>query len=91
MGRKRGSFGLVLLIVVMAVVLLLVARSWKAAAPSLAETMRARPEAARAAGGDTAETGPAGDSPRGLPGVGEMKRATDRHADQVQEALAEAR
>lgn len=91
MSRKSGRFGLVLLVVVMAVVLLLVARNWQAAAPRLAETLRARPDGARAAGGDTAETGTAGDSLRTLPGVGEMKRATERHADQVQEALAEDR
>ena len=91
MSRKSDRSGLVLLVIVMAIVLLLVARTWQAAAPRLTETMRGRPEAARPAGGDAAEAGPAGDSPRALPGVGTMKRATDRHADQVQEALAEAR
>jgi len=89
MGRKSGSFGLVLLVVVMAVVLLLVARNWQTAAPRLSETMRARPETARAPTRDADATGDAGDSPRALPGVGTMKRATDRHADQVQETLAE--
>lgn len=91
MSRKYGRSGLALLAVVMAIVLLLVARNWQAATPRLAETMRARPEAAREAGGDAAESGPVGGSSRALPGVGAMKRAADRHADQVQEALAEAR
>jgi len=90
MSRRSGSFGLVLLVVVMAVVLLLVARSWKAAAPHLAETIHARPEVARVPASDADATGDAGDSPRALPGVGEMRRATGRHADQVQEALAES-
>ena len=89
--KKSGSFGLVLLVAVIAIILLLVAKNWQAAAPRLAETMRARPEAARADGADPAGAGDAGDSPQALPGVGDMKRATDRHADQVQEALAEAR
>jgi len=89
--KKRGSSGLVLLVVVMAIVLLLVAKNWKAAAPRLAETMRAQPQAAHPAGGDPAEAGDDDGPPRALPGVGEMKRATDRHADQVQEALAEDR
>ena len=88
--KKRGSSGLVMLVVVMAIVLLLVAKNWKAAAPRLAETMRARPEAARAPASDADAKGDTGDSPRALPGVGEMKRATGRHSDQVQEALAES-
>jgi len=93
MSRKSGGFGLVLLVVVMAIVLLLVAKSWQAAAPRLSETMRARPEAARAGVADPGldPAGDAGAPRRTLPGVGEMKQATDQHADQVQEALSEAR
>jgi hypothetical protein len=78
----------------MAIILLLAAKNWRAAAPRLSETMRVRPEAARNAGAaaaDAPEPGDAGSSSRALPDVGDMKRATDRHADQVQEALAEAR
>jgi hypothetical protein len=94
--KRNGSPGLLLLAIVMAVVLLLVARNWKAAAPRLSETLRARPTASVAAdepgsasGEATPEDGAPG-PPRSLPGVGEMKRATDRHAGQVQEALAES-
>lgn len=79
--KKGGGFGLLMLVVVMAIVLLLVAQNWKAAAPRLTETMRARPQAA-------AEGAPG--SSQALPNVGEMKRATDRHAGAVQEALAES-
>ncbi|MCU0225486.1 MAG: hypothetical protein MUF27_15770 [Acidobacteria bacterium] len=94
--KRNGSPGLLLLAIVTAIVLLLVARNWKAAAPRLSETLRARPEAAVAAdepGSPAGAADPAVDGPgppRSLPGVGEMKRATDRHAGQVQEALAES-
>jgi hypothetical protein len=86
--RKRGSFGLVLLVVAMAIVLLLAAKNWQAAAPRLSETMRAAPRAEALVGedGDGSARGE-----RRLPTVPEMKRATDRHAAEVQEALGEAR
>jgi hypothetical protein len=80
--KKNGSFGLVLLVVVMAIVLLLVAQNWKAAAPRLTETMRAQPR--------TAATDGAPGSSQALPNVGEMKQSTDGHAAAVQEALAES-
>ncbi|MCU0230194.1 MAG: hypothetical protein MUC67_02325 [Acidobacteria bacterium] len=80
--KKGGGFGLLMLVVVMAIVLLLVAQNWKAAAPRLTEAMQTRPQAAASDG--------ASGSSRTLPGVGEMKKATDRHAGAVQEALAES-
>ncbi len=83
MRRRGGSFGILLLIVVMGVVLLLVARNWQAAAPRLSDTMRARPGAARSADADGAPA-------RALPNARDMKQATDAHTAEVQAAMRDA-
>lgn len=83
MRQRGGSFGIVLLALVMGIVLLLVARNWQAAAPRLSETMGARPGAA-------ATTDTEGVAPRALPNASDMKRATDAHSQEVQQALSEA-
>jgi len=80
MSRQRGGgFGLVVLVVVLAVVLLLVARSWRAVAPEARAVTAPRIT-------DPQLTGSGGD----LPDLQETGRRTDAHAQQVQDALAEA-
>jgi hypothetical protein len=77
MTRKLGSIGLLVLVIAMAVVLVLVAKSWTAVAPTATEI-----RAGTAASGDDA----AGDDD--MPGMSDMKRETDAHADDVREAMA---
>ena len=85
--RKGGGIGFVLLAIVMVVVLLLVARSWKSLGPTAIQVTN---------GGDSGVVVPDhGDSQAGaavasgnLPGLNEMQEETDAHAQQVQEALA---
>jgi hypothetical protein len=84
MGRRGGSFGLVMLLVVLVVVLMLTARAWKAIAPASGAIMpTSATEAVRVAEPDTAGDAQYSD----LPNVGEMQQTTSEHADQVQEAL----
>jgi len=79
MGRQRGGgFGLVVLVVVLAVVLLLVARSWRAVAPAAQAVTNPRIT-------DPQITGSGGD----LPDLQEAQRRTDAHTKQVQDALSE--
>jgi hypothetical protein len=67
--------GLVVLLVVLAIVLLLVARAWRSVAPTAA--------------GLGAATSPRGEvAPRDLPDLGETRERTDDHAREVQDALA---
>jgi len=82
MARRGGGFGLVMLVVVMAIVLLLVARSWRSVAPTAAEVA---PSA-------TAVPTPAADlAPElgALPRLSDMQRETDAHAADVEKALSE--
>jgi len=76
MSRRGGSFGLVVLVVVLAVVLLLVARSWRAVAPQAISVSAPRVTDPALGSGD-------------LPDLNETRRRTDTHAAQVQDALAE--
>jgi len=83
--RKQGSgFGFVILAVVLVVVLLLVARSWRSVAPTAAQIQGGE-------GGvvdDHGETDAAAAQRSGdLPDLNEMREETDAHAEQVQEAL----
>ena len=74
MARRGSSFGMVMLVVVMAIVLLLVARGWREVAPTAVELNDETPAL-------PAEVG------RELPGLGEMRQATGEHVEQL-EALA---
>lgn len=85
--KKGGGFGMVLLVVVLAIVLLLAARQWKAVAPTALEVHDGAVTMTPNVHGQ-AEAGEAlqrGD----LPGLGEMRQATDDHAQRVQDALEE--
>jgi hypothetical protein len=84
--RKQGSgFGFVILVVVLAVVLLLVARAWRSVAPTAAQIQGGdAPIAVEDHGEEEAgEAQRSGD----LPDLNEMRDETDAHAQAVQEAL----
>ena len=83
MARKGGGFGMVILVVVMAVVLLLVARAWKSMAPTAAQL----PAAQSTDGIDPHGQDDAAEAAGGLPNLEETRQETDRHKQQVQEAL----
>ena len=78
MARRGSSLGIAARVIVMAVVLVLVARSWREAAPAAVELDRLH--AAPDAGAVTA-----GDDGSDLPGLREMGAATDAHVDQLNE------
>jgi hypothetical protein len=78
---------MVVLVVVLAVVLLLVAKQWKAVAPTAmqldGDTPMIVPDTHGEVGaGQALQRG-------GLPDLNQMRQATGEHAQQVQEALAE--
>lgn len=74
---------MVLLVVVMAVVLMLVARVWRDAGPKVIDV--AQPAATVNPRGQSDALG----ALEGLPGLNDVRRDTDAHAQQVQDALAE--
>ena len=85
MARKGSGLGIVLLVVTLVVVLLLVARSWKSVAPTATQIPdhvilddHGEPE--------TTESIREGS----LPDLNQMRRQTNLHSKQVQEALAES-
>jgi hypothetical protein len=80
MAKRGTSFGMVVLVVTMAIVLLLVAKRWQQLAPSARETsLPGRPSAA------AASPGAPGDP---IPGLREVEVSTNAHAEDVGEALA---
>jgi hypothetical protein len=81
MKRIGSVLGLVALVVVMAIVLLLVARSWESVAP-VADELAPSPRATT--GGERPGTSRSEE----LPGLDEMRDASGEHADRFQEALA---
>jgi hypothetical protein len=85
MARKGGSFGIVVLVVVMLAVLLLVAQSWRRVAPTALEVSTPDGEISLPAPG----TQGVASNPGGLPDLGEMKTNTSTHLQEVQTALDE--
>jgi hypothetical protein len=86
---KRGAaVGLVMLLATLLVVLLLVARSWRAVAPQAIQVTNPGGSQINVQYHDHGEAG-AGDAlNRGeLPGLGETQQRTDQHAQQMQDAL----
>jgi len=85
--RKGGGFGMVLLVVVMAIVLVLVAKQWKAVAPTAMQLDDGTPMVVPETHGEDG----AGQALQrgGLPDLNQMRQATGQHAQQVQETLEE--
>ncbi len=82
--RRGGGIGFVVLIVVVAVVLWLTARAWRAVAPTAAEV--ASPAEASDVDEARSEAGEAVRSGE-LPDLSKMRQETGQHADAVGEAL----
>jgi len=85
MAKRPSGFGFVVLVVVLAIVLLLVARQWKSVAPTALQV--SDPDLSRVAD-DHGESG-AGEALRSgqLPDLRDMKQQTGQHADELKEAL----
>ena len=76
---------MVLLVVVMAVVLILVAKSWKAVAPAALDTQDALNSGPLSDHGQPAAAGALREG--GMPNLRETQAETDQHSAQMQEAL----
>jgi len=86
MARRGGSVGIAILIVTMAIVLILVSRAWHRLAPTAIDVGHARPVAVEDHGEtEASDAVNAGD----LPDLDEMRQETDKHAQQVGDALSE--
>ena len=85
MARRAPSFGLIALLIVTAVVLVLVARSWRSVAPEALETSGAVQSQPLDAHGEqgAAQAIRSGELPR----LDDARRETDEHSARVQEAL----
>jgi len=86
MARRGSGFGFVLLVVVLAVVLLLVARSWRSVAPTAVQV--ATPAGAVSVDAHGEEAAAAAVRRGALPDLREMRQETGAHAQEVQDALA---
>lgn len=87
MNRKGSGFGLVMLVVVMAIVLLLVAKAWKKHGAAAIEVST---PAGTFEVDDHGQTEAAGEvRSGGLPNLQQMRQNTTEHADRVQDALEE--
>ena len=82
MSRRGGGFGLVILVVVFAVVLLLAVRAWRSMATEATGIV------APVLDEEPAESGAAASSD--LPRLQEMREETAAHADRVREALEQS-
>jgi hypothetical protein len=85
MRKGGGSFGMIVMVVVMAIVLYLVARAWSNMAPQAltVTNLSASPADLEADEGGSGESA----SPGHLPGIQEMQETTARHEEQVREAM----
>lgn len=97
-GGSSGSFGLLALVIVAAILLFLYARNARTVAPAAADLRRAHavtssdgvrvaPDAS--GGGASGSSGEDTGAGR-LPGLGEMRDATSAHSGEVKDALAGA-
>ena len=75
-----------LLVVVVAIVLLLTARSWNAVAPTAAEVRNATDPVPT----DIREAATAATRSGSMPGLDDLRQSTDAHAEDVKDALAQA-
>lgn len=83
-----GGFGMIMLVVVLAIVLLLVARQWQALAPTAIQVTTDPDEAYAVDDHGDPEAGEAIRSGQ-LPDLGEMRQSTSEHADRLEDALKE--
>ena len=85
MAKKPSGFGFVMLVIVLAIVMLLVARQWRSVGPT---AMQVSDPDYSAVADDHGETG-ASEALRsgGLPDLKDMRQQTGEHADRLQEAL----
>ena len=85
MRKLSGGFGLVMLVIVVAVVLLLTARAWNAVAPTAADLREASaPVPADVRGAATSAT-----RDGSLPRLDDVRQRTGAHAEDLANALAE--
>lgn len=86
MRRQGGGFGVVMLLVVVAIVLWLTARAWKNLAPTAAEIRNPT-----ASSHEAAKAGvPPSDNPPLRPSLRDMKQNTSAHTEGVEDALKQA-
>ena len=85
--RHGGGFGVVMLLVVGAIVLLLAAKAYNRVAPSAIEGTSPSGPMSVSAHGETEAAGQVKSG--GLPGLNDARQLTDAHAQQVQQALEE--
>ena len=83
--KKTSSFGMVMLVIVMAVVLVMVANAWRSTAPAILDTQNVLDSNPAAAHGEAGAARQVRDG--SLPRLSDAQRTTDAHAAQVQEAL----
>ena len=86
--KKGGGFGMVMLVVVLAIVLLLVARQWKAVAPTAIQVQQDGSVTVTPNDHGQTEAGAAIKSGT-LPDLNDMRQATGEYSQQVQDAMAE--
>src|SRR5262249_46704928 len=99
--RQGGGFGFIMLLVVMAIVLLLASKAWKAISPTALDVNSAEKDAAGGtATGKTTTKSTSLDLPPApvnsgagqrmiQSSVSDMKKKTDAHSGQVQKALGD--
>ena len=81
MRGKGGGFGLVILVIVMAVVLLLAAKAWQSVAPEATDIVNPVRPALPPDGAS------GGESSSDLPGLQDAREETSAHAERLREAL----
>ncbi len=86
MRRVSGGFGVVLLAIVVAVVLLLAARAWNAVTPNAADLR----EVAAPVPADVRDAASSSTRDGSLPRLDDVRQRTGAHAEDVANALAQA-
>ena len=88
MSKKVSSFGMLMLVISTAIVLLLVAKAWESMAPTAmhVETINELSTGVvRSSSEETDEE--AGGTKRRLPGLNDLRRETNQHSQDVQDTL----
>ena len=86
MRKLSGGFGLVMLVIVVAIVLLLTARAWNAVAPTAADLR----DAAAPVPADVRDAATTATRDGSLPRLDDVRQRTGAHAEDVANALAQA-